>query len=713
MSEVAAKNTETVEHRRPGRVAVLGMGLLFFIILAAIAFILCNFRVQNATQEILNQKRDTQQTWLDKSLESIRKWRNEIVEQARFVSSSEMFRLFVTDAQNLTPEEVTRLAMPETLHSNDENMRSMAEQLQYMQDLLRDFTTRRAWRDARILLPNGNLLAAPEYSSPLSETQHDLARRAATTGQYLFGPIRRDKGGLVMDMADPLFDVLGSSQPKIVAVLLLTVSMNQPLATFLARQGDSAESLLPRIINKDDDQLYMVFSQGGNLQIEPVTDPGLKMENLHFGLRKSLTGKNEVYSIGGMPTSLDWLYVIETPAAEVEAAIQTQRWQIYGLGALASLGIALLCAWLWSGYRSRHYQAEAIKYAALYTTINEQKMVLDSINASFQAGLVLVDAWGRIQMANPAFGEICNIKGEIEKGTPLVKAIPDKVALHLLEDITNVREASHTASDEVTIPTLMPGGQKEDRLYRVSLYPYSEKGAENQRINGCVLIFKDITEFRRKALEEKEKANREDKRQKALIRAFQRAIESVDPNLLGQSDKMADIASLLAKELQFDKTQTETLDLASRLSQIGKIYVPHNLLVKKGELSPEERQEVRKAPEHAQRILGELDFDLPIKQTVGEIYERVDGSGKPNGLSANQISTAGKALGVIGAFIAMTSPRAWRNEAAMSVEEALVELRKNRGFDQNIVEALATLPEDQLIAIVTRKGGEEKPEQKN
>lgn len=700
MSELVAA-TPAGKPRKPARAAVFGMGLLFFVILAAIAFVLCNFRVQNAAQNILNQKRDTQQTWLDKSLESIRKWRNELVEQARFVSSSEMFRLFVTDAQNLTPEEVSRLGLPETLHSTDENMRSMAEQLQYMQDLLRDFTTRRAWRDARILLPNGNLLAAPEYSSPLSETQHELARKAAATGQYIFGPIRRDKSGLVMDMADPLFDVLGASQPKIVAVLLLTVSMNQPLSTFLARQGDSSDALLPRIINKDDDRLFMVLGRGGSLQIEPVTDPGFKLENMHFGLRTSLDGKTSVYSIGGMPTSLDWLYVIETPAADVEAAIASQRWQIYGLGALASLGVALLCAWLWSGYRSRHYQAEALRYEGLYTTINEQKMMLDSINSSFEAGLALVDAWGRIQMANPAFCEICGVKGAVEKGTPLVKALPDKVAIHLLEDITNVREASQTASDEVTIPMTLPDGKKEERLFRISLYPYSEKDDEQHKISGCVLIFKDITEFRRKAIAEKEKAKREQNRHKALIRAFQRAIESVDPHLLGQSDKMAAIADLLAAELQLNPTETETLDLSARLSQIGKIYVPHSLLIKKDELTPEEKKEVRKAPEHAQRILGELDFSLPIKETVGEIYERVDGSGKPQGLTGNQLSTCGKALGVINAFIAMTSPRAWRNAEAMSVDSALVELRKDLGFDQTIVDALGKIPVDQLTRIVT------------
>lgn len=692
--------------RKPGRAAVFGMGLLFFVILGALAFALCNLRVQNVSQNIISHNRDLQKTWLDKSLESIRKWRNDLVEQARFISSSEIFRLFVTDTQNLSPREVATLRLPETLHSRNENLRALAEQLLNLQNLLRDFTARRAWKDARILLPNGNLLAAPDASAPLLDSQMELARKAAMAGQYIFGSIRRDKTGFVMDIADPLFDLLGATEPKIVAVLLLTISMDQPLSTFLARQGDGSDLLLPRIVDKDNENLFMLMSRRGHLQIEPVTDPGLKMEAMPFGLRRALDGKAEVYSIGGMPTSLDWLFVIETPKAEIEAALSTQRWHIYSLGVLASLGIALLCAWLWSGYRSRHYMAEASKYENLYATINDQKMVLDSINSSFQAGLALVDAKGRIQMANPSFCEICGANEGIEKGMPLVKILPDKVAIHLLEDINNVREARQTASDEVTIPKIAENGAKENRLYRVSLYPYSEKGASQEKSSGCVLIFKDITEFRQNAIAEKERALREQKRYKALIRAFQRAIESVDPHLLGQSDKMAALAQLLAEELQFGQSETETLELSARLSQIGKIYVPHHLLVKTGELTPAEKKEVQKAPEHAQRILAELDFSLPIRETIAEIYERVDGSGKPNGLTGKELSSCGRALAVINAFIAMTSPRAWRNAEVMGIEDALAELRKNAGFDQNIVEALCELPTEKLYNIINAKPDE-------
>lgn len=689
---------------KPRTKTLVGVALLCFILVGFIAWMLCDLRIQYASQSILARHRDIEQTWLDKSLDSIRVWRNELIDQARNISRSEMFRLFVMDARALSKEELEFLPLQETLHSPDDSLRSMAEQLNYIQDLLKDFTERAAWTDARILMPDGKTLAAPEFSIPLSEAQLDMAREAAQTGRPIFGPVRHDGKKLVMDMADPLHDVLSSSDPSPVAVLLLTVPMDKPLATFLARQGEQTETLLPRIVNPDKGTLYMIFTRASSINIEPVNN-GLKtIENQPFGRRLALDGSMDVYSMAGMPTSLDWLFVVETPATEIDERIHAQKVQIYGLGALASLGLALLAAWLWAGHTSRRHQADAIKFENLYRTINNQKMVLDSINASFHAGMVLIDSWGRVQISNPAFSEMCGKKSEIEKGTPLIKILPDKVALKILEDINQVTDAGKSASDEVHIMQKDKAGQEENRLFRVTFYPYySQVGGEKKQANGCVAIFQDITEFRRKALAEKQKAENERKKQEALIAAFVRAVESVDPNLLGHSDKMAGVANLLSAELQLAALEAETLDLAARLSQVGKIYVPRELLTKKGKLTPAELAELRKAPEHADKILHELHFELPVQQTVAMICEKIDGSGGPKGLKGSEISMAGRALAIVNAFIAMTSPRAWRGDEAMSISDAISNLRNNPGFDQEIVEALANIPQEEIRKIIGKK----------
>jgi HD-GYP domain-containing protein (c-di-GMP phosphodiesterase class II) len=94
-----------------------------------------------------------------------------------------------------------------------------------------------------------------------------------------------------------------------------------------------------------------------------------------------------------------------------------------------------------------------------------------------------------------------------------------------------------------------------------------------------------------------------------------------------------------------------------------------------------------KVPEHAYRVLKDIDFDLPVPQAVYEMYERMDGSGYPQHLEGDAISVYARVLAVVNAFCAMVSPRSYRK--GMTFDEAIGILRDNVGsFDPGIVDAL-------------------------
>lgn len=669
----------------PKKSTVMGVVALCFVILAAIFLTISHLRVRYATQSILGQQHELEQTLLDKSLDSVRAWRNEVVEQARFISASEMFRLFIMDTRALAHDEIQKLPDPDTLHSPDEALRAMAEQYTYIQDLLHDFTRRRAWTDARILLPDGSQLVEPHFSPPLSEEQVELAREAVATGKSLFGPIRQTETGLVMDMADPLFEVLSAADTPAVGVLLLTVPMDKPLLTFLGRGTDQGEALFPRIVYPVRNAFCMVIPRDGMLNIE-LADQVKGIAQLPFMLRTSLDGLEQVYSIGGVPTGLEWLLVLEKPAGEIDDVIATQKIQLYGLGLLAAVGFTLLFAWIWANYTSARYEADAKFYKNLYTRINNLKMMLESVNASFKAGLALIDAHDQVRMSNPTFREICGVMGDIPPTTKLAAVLPGSIVEKIQGDVSRVRlEGKSDSDDDVR---LYKDG--EELIFRVNFYPYFDEGSKSA--SGCVAIFQDITRFRRQAEIRR-------KQQENLISALVRAVESIDPNLVGHSDKMAGVSELLAQKMGMDAKSEKTLWLAAKLSQVGKIDVPRELWSKTGKLTEEERREIGRIPEHADRILGDLDFDLPVRETVGQIAERMDGTGKPRGVAGDAISAEARALAVVDAFIAMTSPRAWR-KTPMSVEEAIAQLRGNPGFDQEMVRALGELDAARLAKIV-------------
>ena len=666
---------------RMKKTVVASVGLLFFVLVAAVAFVLCNFQLKYSTQEILNKQRDIQQAWVDRSLESARVWRNKLVEQARFISAAEMFRLFAADVRGLGPEEQERLAASEATQSDDEALRSLAGQLSYMRDILQDFVRRRGWTAARVVAPDGALLVAPSGSGPLSPAQTALVGRAGADRGLAFGPVRALNGNLVMDMVDPLYEVLGEGDPKPVAFLLLTVPVEKAMADFLARNPDQHEDFQPRILDRTSSGMEVVLLRDGKPVLAPAAfQPGTDM-SLPFMRRSALTGGGEVYSLGGTLTDLNWCLVLEVPASLVDAQLEGQATQIYGLGVLGSLGVALLLAFIWASMVSRSHRATARHFQHLYTVIRQQKLMLDSINASLQAGLLLVDGHGRVQVCNPAFCQMAARHEEEMLNAVLSDILPEKAASDLMRGMEVVSRSGRMDSIEISLD--QPDGA---RLYRVTLFPFEDHQGDGGRTQGgCVGIFQDITEFRRRA-----EAARE--RQASIIVALVRAIESVDVNLIGHSQKMERVSELLAASMDLPDQDKETLRLAARLSQVGKIFVPHHLLSKKGKLTPEEQREVQRAPEYAFKVLHDLQFSLPVPEAVYQMGERLDGTGQPRQLKGGEIVANARILAVVNAFCSMVSTRSYR--AGMSPEEAVRLLSQDPGFDPAVVSALARLPED-------------------
>lgn len=660
------------------KAAVAAVSLSLLVVAAAIAYGLCTLQLKNVTQDILNNQREVQQTWVDKSLESIRVWNATVVEQARLVSSAEMFRLFAVDVHNLGPGGQARLSAPDAMNTGDESLRNLAEQMGYMQDLLQDFSRSKGWISARVVSPKGNPFVEQMGNATLGDAQIALVARAVEQKTVVFGPVRALGGNMVIDFADPMYEVLGRGTNAPVAVLFATLPMDRVLTAFLALRQEQYGGFLPRILQAGPNGTEAVLLRDGKVALEPVQSLPLE-DGLIFKRRAALVGGDEAYSLGSYLTNLGWLVTLEAPASMVDAVVEGQAKQIYGLGILGSLGTALLLAFIWASLVSRSHRATAQHFKHLYTLIRQQKIMLDSVNASLQAGLMLMDKDGRLQMCNPAFGQIAGKDENDLKDTPVGDVLPQEAAARLMEGMATVTGSGKEGSIEISIP--QPG---DVRLYRVTLFPFEDgDAASGEGKGGCVGIFQDITEFRRRA-----EAARE--RQANSIAALVRAIESVDVNLIGHSMKMEHVADLLSGAMTLPDKDRETLRLAARLSQVGKIFVPRELLTKKGKLTPEEQAEVMRAPEYAYRILRDMQFNLPVPEAVFQMGERMDGTGLPQHLAGEAINHNARILAVVNAFCAMVSPRSYR--AGMQPEEAVGLLMKDQGFDSEIVFALSQIP---------------------
>jgi HD-GYP domain-containing protein (c-di-GMP phosphodiesterase class II) len=215
---------------------------------------------------------------------------------------------------------------------------------------------------------------------------------------------------------------------------------------------------------------------------------------------------------------------------------------------------------------------------------------------------------------------------------------------------------------------------------------------------GIVSVFRDITAM----------VQAEDRKRQAIsqtVEALVKAIEFTDPYLAGHSLLMRDVSSLLADSLNLSPEDKSTVEIASNLSQIGKMFIDKTILTKVDQLSEEEKVLVQKHVDHAAGILRQIDFELPVYEAIYQMNERLDGSGYPNGLHDEEISLQARVLSVANSFCAMIRPRSYR--PAMSPEQALENLRSaTHSYDLRIVEALAAALETSRGNKLLEKAGE-------
>ena len=149
--------------------------------------------------------------------------------------------------------------------------------------------------------------------------------------------------------------------------------------------------------------------------------------------------------------------------------------------------------------------------------------------------------------------------------------------------------------------------------------------------------------------------------------------------------------SLRASPAALGADEAEVTDLrrAAMLHDIGKLAVSNRILDKPGPLTPAEVAQVREHPLITARILERIPGFAHLAPLAAAHHERLDGSGYPYGLRAENLTLPMRVLAVADVFEAVTSARPYR--PAMSVEEALAHLRAEAPtrLDADAVEALA------------------------
>lgn len=141
---------------------------------------------------------------------------------------------------------------------------------------------------------------------------------------------------------------------------------------------------------------------------------------------------------------------------------------------------------------------------------------------------------------------------------------------------------------------------------------------------------------------------------------------------------------------------------AGLLHDLGKLFVPAEVLNKPGRLTREEWDLIRRHPVLGWEHVRDCEA-LPtlVKDVCRQHHERLDGTGYPDRLKMEYIHPVSRMCAIIDSFDAMTSIRPFR-DTAKSVSEAILELKAGTPtkYDAGAVEAWVRLlgcVEDRLL----------------
>jgi len=182
------------------------------------------------------------------------------------------------------------------------------------------------------------------------------------------------------------------------------------------------------------------------------------------------------------------------------------------------------------------------------------------------------------------------------------------------------------------------------------------------------------------------------------IDALATALEMRDPYTAGHQRRVGELAEAIALELNYPGDEVRGIHLAALTHDIGKIYVPSEILSKPVELTKNEFNIIKTHSRIGYDILGKIEFSWPIAEMVYQHHERIDGSGYPRGLQGDEIIFQAKILAVSDVVEAMTSRRPYR--AALGIDTALEEVLAGRGtkYDPDAVDACVKLFKEESFA---------------
>ncbi|MDR0826787.1 MAG: PAS domain-containing protein [Desulfovibrio sp.] len=662
----------------------LWLGLVIVLVVVGIVFAFAFHSLSETKKNMEADILQRQQAITSARVEMTDAWLESLVEKSSRIVGSDLFEIFASEIDKLPDGVPLLFSGPGTSNEQipenndragrDGQAEQLSSQLPLMRTMLSEFVSFSGFVSARIVNSRAETYMSTEATyPPLSSVQKKLALQVVQNARRIYAPLEIHPKGITLDIYLPILPPsYQGTTSKPVAVMILSQLVDSKLSEVLSPGLMDEKGRKLKMVQKNGEIFQNVAS--GATMLRQVTDfPVDKEISLPFKLRTAYGENLNVYSSGIRLRSTDWWIVAENEASLTQNTLDKQAKIIYSIAGLIAIAMVLLVFAGWWRIVGREQSYINTQISGLLSVIDEQKKLLDGINSAITDPISLSDGKGIYRYVNDAFANVVGRTVDDVIGL-------DGPAIFGFDTAKRLNASDHhvlMTGENLSITEIL---WLQSKRYHFQISKTPLKDANSRTVQGIVSVFRDITQ-----LVETEERSRRVVQQ--TIDALVRTIEESDPFLGGHSRIMGGIASLIAKQLRLSEKDRATIEAAANLSQIGKMFVPREILLKPGVLTPEEKTEMERHVEYTRNVLKDIEFDLPVVESICQMNERLDGKGYPKGLVGDEISILAKVLAVANAFTAMAKPRSYR--PALPVDESLNILERHTGnYDPEVVKTL-------------------------
>ncbi len=268
---------------------------------------------------------------------------------------------------------------------------------------------------------------------------------------------------------------------------------------------------------------------------------------------------------------------------------------------------------------------------------------------------------------------------KIMKEDPKLQDIP-VVFLTAKTDIDTIEEAFKLGAVDYITKPFHPG----ELLARVKTHLELYRAKKILELNN-ISLKSQLVETEKRVRTELELAQQE------IIDTLMEIVESVSDETGRHVKRVAEISRLLAHESPALSIEDEELIyLASPMHDIGKLFIPHEILHKPGKLTQTEFEIMKTHTTKAHRVLKVSNRKMLNAADIiaTQHHEKWDGSGYPYGLKGEEIHIYGRIVAIADVLDALTHKRSYKD--AWNIDEAFDYIKERKGtqFDPKLVDIL-------------------------